>query len=102
MKFGEAIEKLKEGKMIARTSWEIGTFIFMQVPSEINKEIVTKMQSLPQSVKDALQRRFDNPKLQISSIFYDNQIAKVNPSNLVTGYSPSISDSLAVNWFITS
>ena len=47
--FGQAIEALKEGKRVARQGWNgKGMFIFQQVPSEINEEIVQKMQSLPQ------------------------------------------------------
>jgi len=53
MNFGQAIEALKEGKRVQRTGWNgKGLFVFMQVPSTINREIVPKMQSLPQSVKD--------------------------------------------------
>ena len=75
-------------------------FVFMQVPSTIGKEIVPKMQSLPQTVKDEFQRRFESPSEQIDAIYYDNQLALVNPSNLITGWSPSTSDALAVDWVI--
>lgn len=97
--FAEAIEAVKEGKMITRSGWNgKGLFVFMQVPSEINKEIVPKMTSLPQAVKDEFQRRFDSESEQISSIYYNNQLALVNPSNLITGWSPSVSDTLAIDW----
>lgn len=99
--FGEAIKAAKEGKRITRGGWNgKGLFVFMQVPSEINKDIVPRMQSLPQSVKDEFQRRFDSPEEQISSIYYSNQLALVNPSNLITGWSPSVSDALAEDWAI--
>lgn len=97
--FGEALEALKEGKMITRSGWNgKGLFVFMQVPSEITKEIVPKMTSLPQAVKDEFQRRFDSESEQISSIYYNNQLALVNPSNLITGWAPSVSDALATDW----
>ena len=39
--FGQSIEALKQGKRVARQGWNgKGLFIFMQVPSEINEEIV--------------------------------------------------------------
>ena len=101
MNFGQAIEALKEGKKVQRTGWNgKGLFVFMQVPSSINREIVPKMQSLPQSVKDEFERRFNDPNEQIDAIYYDNQLALVNPSNLITGWSPSVSDSLANDWIV--
>ena len=101
MNFGQAIEALKEGKKVQRTGWNgKGLFVFMQVPSTINREIVPKMQSLPQSVKDEFERRFNDPNEQIDAIYYDNQLALVNPSNLITGWTASVSDSLANDWVI--
>lgn len=97
--FGEALALVKQGKMIAREGWN-GLFVFMQVPSTINKEIVPKMQSLPQSVKDEFQRRFDDPNEQIDAIYYNNQLAVVGKSNLISGYSPSPADTLANDWIV--
>lgn len=101
MEFGKAIEAVKEGKMITRSGWNgKGLFVFMQIPSVISKEIVPKMQSLPQSVKDEFQKRFENPKEQISDIYYGNQLALVSQSNLINGWAPSVSDTLAIDWEI--
>lgn len=101
MNFGQVVEALKQGKRVQRTGWNgKGLFVFMQVPSTINREIVPKMQSLPQSVKDEFERRFNGPNEQIDSIYYDNQLALVNPSNLITGWSPSTPDALADDWVI--
>lgn len=101
MNFGQAILALKEGKKVQRIGWNgKGLFVFMQVPSIINREIVPKMQSLPQSVKDEFERRFNDPNEQIDAIYYDNQLALVNPSNLITGWAASVSDSLANDWVI--
>jgi len=58
------------------------------------------MQSLPQSVKDEFQRRFDDPNQQIDAIYYNNQLALVSLSNVITGWSPSTSDALAEDWMI--
>lgn len=92
--FGEAIEALKEGKMCAREGWNgNGLFVFMQVPAEINSEIIPKMQSLPQSVKDEFEKRG-------GGIRYKNQYAIVYPDNTIFGWSPSGSDTLADDWYI--
>lgn len=99
--FGSALKAVKEGKRIRREGWNgKGLFVFEQVPSEIKKDIVPKMQSLPQSVKDEFQRRFDDPDEQIDAIYYSNQLALVNPSNMITGWAPSVSDALANDWTI--
>lgn len=94
MDFGQAIEALKAGKRVAREGWNgKGLFIFMQVPAEINEEIVPKMQSLPQSVKDEFAKRG-------GSIRYSNQMALVDPNNSITGWAPSSTDTLAEDWVI--
>lgn len=103
MNFSQAIKALKEGKMLQRLSWDnTEYFVFMQVPSTINKEIVPKMQSLPQSVKDEFAKRFNNPDFLFNSIDYDDQLAMVNPDNLITGWSPQAADCLADDWEILS
>ena len=101
MNFGQAVEALKKGEMVRRTYWDNPkVFVFMQVPATIGKDIVPKMQSLPQSVKVEFQRRFDNPSEQVDSIYYNDQLAIVNTSNLISGYSPSSSDALAEDWVV--
>lgn len=98
--FGRALDILKAGGMVARTGWNgKGLFVFMQVPSIIGKDIVPKMQSLPQSVKTEFELRFKNPDYQVSEIYYDNQLAIVNQSNLINGWAPSVSDALAKDWY---
>ena len=100
-KFSEAIEALKQGKRATRLSWsEPGFSIFMQVPSEIKKDIVPKMQSLPQAVKDEFVKRFIDDRYQLDAIYYNDQIAMVNQSNLIVGYTPSTSDVLSEDWII--
>jgi hypothetical protein len=103
MNFSQAITALKEGLMLQRVSWGSPEyFVFMQVPAHINKEIVPKMQSLPQSVKDEFAKRFNNPEFQINSIYYDDQLVMVNPYNKITGWSPQAADCLANDWQILS
>lgn len=94
LKFGEAVEALKQGKRVARTGWNgKGLFIFMQVPSEIDAKIVPGMQSLPQSVKDEFAKRGGN-------IRYKNQVAMVYPDNTIYGWVASPSDVLEEDWCI--
>ena len=107
LNFGEAIEALREGKLLYREDWgELASFVFMQIPAVIDVDIIVpKMQSLPQSVKDEfLKRRKQELKkptdVQFDKIYYYDQLAMVNSVNDITGYSPSPSDALAENWII--
>ena len=94
MDFGQALELVVSGRMIAREGWNgKGLFVFRQVPSIISVEIVPKMQSLPDAVKVELGSR------GYESISYSNQLALVDEHNHITGWSPSTSDALADDWF---
>ena len=107
--FGEAVKALKEGKRVQREGWNgKGLFIFEQVPSSVPAEIVPKMTSLPQSVKDEFQRRFEygkttnnlRAKEDMKSITYQNQLAMVYPNNKIYGWVASPSDVLENDWII--
>ena len=110
--FGEAVLALKEGKRVQRKGWNgSDLFVFRQVPAEISvEEVVPKMQSLPQSVKDEFLRRLERGKFMSApskqvmemygSIKYDNQLAIVKPNNEINGWAPSITDILAEDWII--
>ena len=106
--FGEAIKALKEGKRVQRQGWNgKGLFIFMQIPSQVSIDIVPKMTSLPQSVKDEFERRYKNCKVDwdvdcilMNSIRYQNQLAMVYPDNNIYGWVASPSDVLENDWII--
>lgn len=67
--FGGAIDLLKAGLAVRRKGWNgKGLFIVKQVPSHIEGDIIPKMQSLPQSVKDILMSR------EYPHIDYTNQM----------------------------
>ena len=99
--FGDAMVALKAGKRVQRTGWNgKDLFIFRQVPSEVPAAIVPKMTSLPQSVKDEFQRRFNGPAMTDGMIKYSNQIAIVYPDNRIFGWSPSAADAVSEDWVI--
>jgi hypothetical protein len=98
-KFKKVIQALNDGKRVRRSSWhQDKRFIFRQVPSEIPKEVVPKMQSLPQTVKDFFLKTFEEE--QIDAIYYSDQLALVGLSNSITSYSPTVADSFASDWEI--
>jgi hypothetical protein len=99
--FGEALEALREGKVVFRKNWEeTGMFVFQQLSTSVKSNIVPKMQSLPDSVKEVFQKRFDNPDMQIKEIYYGLQLSLVNSSNLIVTYIPSIEDLFCADWVI--
>lgn len=92
MKFGEAIELLKEGKLITRTGWNgKGMFVLKQIPATISLDIIPKMQSLPQAAKDY----FISKGISIS---YTNQMLIVNSKGIADSWVPSSSDCYAEDW----
>lgn len=92
MNFGEAIERVKTHSYIARrASWDYDVFIFAQIPSNINKEIIPKMQSLSEVVKrEVIEAGFILLK-------YKNQICKFDNGD-ITYYTPTGNDIFADDW----
>ena len=98
---GAAMDALKEGKRVQRAGWNgKDLFIFRQVPSQVPKDIVPKMTSLPQSVKDEFERRFNGPAMTNGMIKYSNQLAIVYPDNRIYGWSPSALDIISDDWIV--
>lgn len=102
--FSEATKALKEGKRVQRQGWNgKGMFIFMQVPSIVPANVIPKMSSLPQSVKDEFQRRIEvgwGGLEYEGGIKYQNQIAIVYPNNNIYGWVASPSDILENDWIV--
>ena len=95
MNFGQAIEALKEGKLVARKGWNgNGMFIFKQVPSAIDNSIINKMQSIPEEAKKVLTTRNQEP------IYYENQMVIVKPNGTADSWVPSSSDVFAEDWIV--
>lgn len=92
MNFGLVTEGLKTGKVYARASWNgKGLFIFKQIPAVIGLDIIPKMQSVPQSVKDIMVERGQ-------ALSYTNQMVIVNKDGRVDSWVASSSDTFAIDW----
>ena len=91
MEFKDALEAVKKGEMICRNNWQ-GLFVFMQVPSIIDIDIVQRMQSLPEQVKLKFLKR------NLDFISYNNQLEIVNELNSISNWSPSVEDLMATDW----
>ena len=62
MNFGQAIEAVKNGKLVARQGWNgKGMFIFMRPECELTAEtVVLKVQSLPSAFKEWVAKNYSD------------------------------------------
>ena len=98
LSFGEAVAALKEGKMLMREGWNgKHLFVFMQVPAMVPGNIVPKMSSLPDLVKEEFAKR---DVLGVSGLKYKNQFAIVDAENNIQGWIASSGDVLGIDWYI--
>lgn len=92
-----AVNALKLGLAVRRKGWNgKGLFVVKQIPSHITSDIITKMQSLPQSAKNILMSR-ENPHID-----YTNQMLIINPDGRADSWVPSVSDIFANDWEIAN
>ncbi len=89
--FAEVIDGLQKGKVFTR--WNDGSFITMQVPSNIKSDVIPKMQSLNAKTKELLSIK--------KGIYYHHQVLLVKPMGekaKATYYSPTWEDILSNDW----
>jgi hypothetical protein len=99
--FEKALDVLKCGGTVKRQCMGENVFIFRQVPSTIDKSVVPKMTSLPDSAKREFARRCNDENLQLDgNIYYTDQLAIVDSSNVIRGYNPSVEDVFACDWVV--
>lgn len=94
-KFGEAIEALKFGLAIRRKGWNgKGLFVVKQIPDHIERDIIPKMQSLPQSAKDLILKGKGFVDYTSQCLIYNENTGRAD------SWVPSISDVFAEDWEI--
>jgi hypothetical protein len=91
--FYQVTEALSQGKIVRRQSWPEGTFVFRQTPTTVPTDVIPRMTSLPDAVKEEFTRRD-------AVLKYDNQFAKVDAENNICGYQVSADEVLAEDWII--
>lgn len=95
MSFGIAIEALKFGLAIRRSGWNgKGLFVIKQIPAHIESDIIPKMQSLPQSAKDLIQKGKGFIDYTSQCLIYNENTGRAD------SWVPSISDVFAEDWEI--
>ena len=95
MKFTEAKEILDRYGVISRRKWysnmKVQKCLFFQIPTVIPYEVVEKMTSLPQGIKNILIEKRQNFR-------YINQLAELSSDNVIQSYCLSVEDINANDW----
>ena len=97
LSFGEALQALEAGKCVRRKSWNGYNFVVKQINSDIPAEVVPKMQSLPDSAKEIIN------KTHREDIHYRNQclmIVQDTETSVATNYVPDWNDMFAKDWMV--
>ena len=90
--FSAAVELLRRGFAVRRASWNSNLFVVKQIPAHIGKDIIPKMQSLPQSAKYLLMANTGFIDYMDQCIIIDKGIGQAN------SWSPSVCDVFAEDW----
>jgi len=104
--FGLAIEALKKGKMVARQGWNgKGMFIFMRPEDTLTTGIVAKVKSLPEEVKEWIDKNVDDKVNQgesgLTPIKFTSYLCmKAADNTIVNGWLASQTDMLSEDWCI--
>lgn len=101
MSFGEALEAVKEGKLIARCGWNgKGMFVFLRPEDSLSTEmVVNKVKSLPESFKKYVKDNWGESETNM--IKFDAYLCmKAADNTIVNGWLASQSDMLADDWVI--
>ena len=91
--FGDAVELLKKGHALRRSGWNgKNLFVIKQVPAHIERDIIPKMQSLPQSAKDLILNGKGFIDYTSQCLIYNGNTGRAD------SWVPSISDVFADDW----
>jgi len=103
--FGDALQLLKEGKLVQREGWNgKGMFIFMRPFDNINISVIPNIKSLPENVKKYLVEQFAHNETNYASgnpievHFTEYLCMKDANGNIVNGWLASQTDILATDW----
>ena len=98
--FGEALELVKEGKLVQRQGWNgKGMFIFQRPADQLPvKMVVENVKSLPQSVKDYYANVTEGAMESVAVAFTPYLCMKAADDSIVNGWLASQTDMLAKDW----
>lgn len=101
--FGQAIEAVKEGNLIARKGWNgKDMFVFQRPEDHLEVEmIVHKVKSLPQSIKDYYAQQNEKGLDGSAKIKFTSYLCmKAADGSIVNGWLASQTDMLSNDWCV--
>lgn len=108
LNFGQAIEALKDGEMVARSGWNgKGMFIFMRPADTLTTGFIPKVKSLPDSVKNWIDKNMDDKVNRgeegLNPVKFTAYLCmKAADNTIVNGWLASQTDMLAEDWEIVT
>lgn len=99
--FGQALESVKQGKLVAREGWNgKGMFIFMRPGDTLDdKFIINNVKSLPRAFREYVN---NNSSFDSSTKFNPYICLKAADGAVVNGWAPSQTDILSNDWVIVN
>lgn len=104
--FGQALEAVKQGKLISRIGWNgKNMFVFMRPEDTLNIDtIVNKVKSLPESVKkyfDSIDDKINPGEQGLKPVKFTAYLCmKAADDSVVNGWLASQTDMLSADWCI--
>lgn len=101
MSFGDAIEAVKSGKLVARVGWNgKGMFVFQRPEDSLSTEmIINRVKSLPDSFKKWVEQNCGES--ETSMIKFNSYLCmKAADGSIVNGWLASQTDILSEDWII--
>lgn len=108
--YGQALEAVKQGKLIARQGWNgKGMFVFMRPADKLSVDtIIRRVKSLPQSVKDYFESYVWLDSETDEELSDDEAMVEFTPylcmkaadNTIVNGWLASQTDMLAEDWVV--
>lgn len=93
MTFGLAVELLKMGHVLRRSGWNgKNLYVCRQIPALIEEDVIPKMQSLPEQMKDIILNGKGFISYESQCLIYNGDTGRAD------SWVPSISDIFANDW----
>ena len=96
--FSEAIAAMEEGKMVTREDMPSNMFLFKRSETEVKPDIVPKMNSLPQAVKQRLEDT--GYSLEFFSQINQVVIKDEDETAYITNYDIQNADVFGEQWIV--
>lgn len=106
LSFGQALEAVKEGKLIAREGFNgKNMFVFQRPEDVLETGFIPKVKSLPQSVKDWIDKNIDDKvnkgESGLQKVKFTAYLCmKAADNTIVNGWLASQTDMLAHDWCV--